>query len=61
MTIKPIKQSFQEQFWRDIQAARKVGHDEAVKQQFCKHQDAVILSLSIMNQRNRHAAKQKRS
>lgn len=61
MTIKPIKQTFQEQFWRELQAAHKAGHSEAVKKQYRTHQDAVILSLSIMNQRKPNATDKKRS
>ncbi len=45
MTVKPIKQSFQEQFWRELQAAHKAGHSEQVKQQYDKHRQAVLVSL----------------
>ena len=51
MTIKPIKETFKDQFWRELQASYKAGHSEEVKKQYRKHQDAVIVSLNLMNQK----------
>jgi len=51
MTVKPASQLFQEQMWRDLQAAHKAKHSEQVKKNYDKHQEAVIVSLMMVKDR----------
>lgn len=54
--IKPVKEVFREQFWRELQAAHKVSQEKAS----VSNSDAVILHLADYHRRN-HAVDEERS
>jgi hypothetical protein len=52
MTVKPASELFREQMWRELQAAHKVKQCEQVKKNYDKHQEAVIVSLMMVKDKD---------
>lgn len=48
VVIKSASQLFQEQMWRELQAAHKANQSEQIKKQYDKHREAVMVSLAMV-------------
>jgi hypothetical protein len=59
MTLKPIREVFQNSFWRELQASHKAAQERAVQvNAVTANQDAAILHLSTANRKD-YAANEK--